>query len=151
MSKQSNSSQTIEPPLLKCNLNPLAFHISARHYYKCRQDFKCPDKFSAVPYFLLCRSIELSIKARHLKRDGQKKVKEDYWHNLKTAYNALNANEKILTKSEFVVLTTANGIYNDKGFEYFTPNDAMTGYSGYPDLKVLDGIAEKFLKDFKES
>ncbi len=68
-------SQTIAPQMIRVNFSPLAFRLYAKHYYKCKQDFKCPDKFSPIPYFLLCRSIELSIKARHLKQVGQKDVK----------------------------------------------------------------------------
>lgn len=74
--------QTISLPTIKVNLNPLAFNLSAQHYYKCKQDFVCPDKFSAVPYFLLCRSIELSLKALHLEQVGQQTVKDNYGHKL---------------------------------------------------------------------
>jgi hypothetical protein len=52
---------------INANLAPDAFHWWATHYYKCRQDFVSPHKFSPVPYFLLCRAIELELKSRHLK------------------------------------------------------------------------------------
>ncbi len=46
---------------IEVNLSPDAFHRWAGHYYKCRQDFDSPHRFSPVPYFLLCHSIELEI------------------------------------------------------------------------------------------
>jgi hypothetical protein len=58
---------TVDMQELKVNLSPDVFHRYAGHYYKCKQDFVCPDDGSSpVPYFLLCRAIELQIKARHL-------------------------------------------------------------------------------------
>lgn len=150
MSKKPHE-QNLGAPLLEENLNPLAFNMSATHYYKCKQDFQSPDKFSSVPYFLLCRSIELSIKARHLQRDGQSKVKSDYRHNICKAYNHLKDNEKILIKEELDTLKIANAIYSKKGFEYFVPQDAMTAFSGYPDLDKLDNIAKKFLDSFSHT
>lgn len=59
------------------NLSPDAFHLWATHYYKCEQDFVSPTKFSPVPYFLLCRAIELELKARHLEGKTQKQVRVD--------------------------------------------------------------------------
>jgi hypothetical protein len=63
---------------IEVNVSPDAFHIYAGHYYKCKQDFKPPDNyFSPVPYFLLCRAIELEIKATHLKHRTKTEVKDD--------------------------------------------------------------------------
>jgi len=110
MSQPPNKPLIINVPTMKINLSPLAFRLSAKHYYKCKQDFICPDKFSVVPYFLLCRSIELSIKARHLKQVGQKTVKDNYGHNLMKAYNALKPKDRILSKTELKVLKQADYI-----------------------------------------
>jgi hypothetical protein len=149
MSQPPNKSQILEVPFLQANLSPLAFRFSAKHYYKCKQDFICPDKFSVVPYFLLCRSIELSIKARHLKQVRQKTVKDSYGHNLMKAYTALKPKDRILSETELKVLKEADDIYHDKGFEYFVPEHAMRGYKNFPDLIVLDQIAKKFLQKFR--
>jgi len=137
--------QRIEVPGIYVNLSPDAFHMWATHYYKCRQDFKPPHKFSPVPYFLLCRAIELELKARHLQKMGQLEVKDAFSHDMLLSYSALNQDEKILTNDEFAGLERANEIYKSKGFEYFVPSHALTGYSIYPDLDLLDTIARKLI------
>ena len=120
---------------VEVNASPDAFHIYAGHYYKCKQDFKCPDDaFSPVPYFLLCRAIELQTKAKLLKQRKQKQVKHEFGHRLLDAYKALDAQEQILSPSELAVLTEAHEIYSRKGFEYFVPTDLLTRFSRYPEL-----------------
>ena len=128
------------------NISPDAFHRWATHYLKCRKDFKSPHKFSPVPYFLLCRAIELELKARHLRNLTQVEAKEKFWHDLVKSYNALNPVEKNLTQEEQQTLRLANQFYEDKGFEYFNPKDALTGYHRFPDLTLLDSIASKLIE-----
>lgn len=136
----------IRPGGINVNLSPDAFHIYATHYLKCRRDFKCPDTFfSPVPYFLLCRAIELEIKSRHLKHMTQKQVKDRFWHKLAEAYDALEPAEKTLNQNEERTLRVASDIYNNKDFEYFGPRDALTGYKRFPDLALLDSIASKLI------
>jgi len=139
-------NQILRAGVLKLNLSPDAFHRYATHYLKCKRDFQCPDKFSPVPYFLLCRAIELEMKARHLKHATQKQVKDKYRHKFAEAYDALEPVEQILNQEEEHTLRLASDIYNDnKGFEYFSPMDALTVYKRFPDLKLLDSIASKLI------
>lgn len=130
---------------IDANLSPDAFHRWATHYQKCRKDFQCSDRFSPVPYFLLCRAIELEIKARHLKRMTQDQGKAAFGHDLVKAYNALDPAERTLNQSEEHTLRVASDIYKDKDFEYFDPQDALTAYSRFPDLTLLDSIASKLI------
>ena len=111
------------------NLSPDAFHRWTQHYYKYRQDFESPHRISPVPYFLLCRAIELEIKARHLIQKRQPEVKDRFGHDLRQAYEALDADRKVLSDVELKPLCDASDIYDSKGFEYFNPEDALTGYS----------------------
>jgi hypothetical protein len=135
---------------INANMSPDAFHRYATHYLKCRRDFQCPDKFSPVPYFLLCRAIELEIKARHLKHKTQKQVKDDFSHDLEKAYNALEPNDKTLNKEEEGTLRLASDIYSKKDFEYFSPKDALTGYKRFRGLELkLDSIASKLIETFQ--
>jgi hypothetical protein len=127
------------------NLAPDAFRRWAGHYYECKQQFRPPDPFSPVPYFLLCRAIELGIKAKHLSRMKKKQVKKEFGHNLIKAYNALGVSDQILTSAEVDILRQTNDIYSPKGFEYFDPVDALTAFSRYPDLEELDKIAKKLI------
>jgi len=131
---------------LSLNLSPEAFHLYACQYLKCRSDFRI-SMFSPVPYFLLCRAIELEIKSRHLNTKQQKQVKKDYSHDLKKAYNDLVSTQQILTADELQVLEQANDIYKTKGFEYFRPADAMTGYKKFPDLDKLEKIVNKLIEN----
>jgi hypothetical protein len=128
------------------NLSPDAFHIYATHYYKCKRDFTPPDDyFSPVPYFLLCRAIELEIKARHLKRLRQRKVKDEFGHRSLKAYKALDAQEQILSQNELAVLTTADELYGKTDLAYFKQEHPLTAYSQFPDLDMLDSIAKKLI------
>jgi len=128
------------------NLSPDAFHLWATHYYKCRQDFQCPDRFSPVPYFLLCRAIELELKSRHLVAKRQPEVKDAYGHRIAQVYADLPVSEQVLSVEQFDLLRRASDIYASKGFEYFNPEDALTGFSRFPDLAELDAIAKELLR-----
>jgi hypothetical protein len=145
--KDAARDVTVYMQELKVNLSPDAFHIYATHYYKCTRDFTPPDDyFSPIPYFLLCRAIELEIKARHLKRVTQSKVKT-FSHRLLEAYEALDAQEQILSQKELAVLKTADELYQETDFAYFNPAHAhpLTAYSKFPDLDMLDSIAKKLI------
>ena len=131
---------------ISANLAPDAFHMYAQHYYKCRQDFEPPHRFSPVPYFLLCRAIELEIKSWHLIQKRQYEVKDSFGHDLLKAYEALDGNQKVLSDVELSLLRDASDIYNsNKGFEYFNPEDALNGFSRFPDLDQLDSVTRKLI------
>lgn len=138
-----NYTLTPEPGFI--NFSAFAFRRWARHYYKCRHDFVNPHKFSPVPYFLLCRAIELELKARHLQRKMQLEVRQTFRHRIKSAYLALPKRQQILDAQELAVLKQANAIYASKGFEYISPRDAATAYKRFPDINALDRVAKKLL------
>jgi hypothetical protein len=120
----ANYVMKVEPGFV--NFSAFAFHRHALHYYKCVQNFRSPDSWSPVPYALLCRAIELELKARHLEiTPGQPGVRKKYGHNLETAYEALPTKQKVLTVAERATLHEANKVYNgDKGFDYIQPVSA---------------------------
>jgi hypothetical protein len=128
------------------NLSPVAFHLWATHYYKCCHDFQCLDRFSPVPYFLLCRAIELELKSRHLETKGRNTVKNAFGHHLTKAYSALPPDERILSPDELEVLHPASDIYASKGFEYVEVKDSVTGYTRFPELSSLDSVTKKLLR-----
>jgi hypothetical protein len=144
--KDATRDVTIYGQGSEANLSPDAFHIYAMHYYKCKRDFTPPDDyFSPIPYFLLCRAIELEIKARHLKRLTQSEVKDEFRHRLLKAYEALDAQEQILSQNELAVLTSADELYRKTDLAYFNPVHALTAFSQFPDLDMLDSIARKLI------
>ena len=143
--KPANITITIGP--VRVNLSPHGFYRWATHFYVCRQRFRCPDTgFSPVPYFLLCRAIELVLKAQHLKRLKQSEVKATFSHDLLKAYDALDNSDQVLSQEDRLVLEQANAVYKSKRFEYMWPYDAATGFSKFPDLKLLDQVTRKLLE-----
>jgi hypothetical protein len=133
------------------NLSPDAFYRWATHWYEAKRQFVPPHKFSPVPWAILCRAIELVIKARHLTGVKQKDVKYKYGHNLTRAYRALEPGEQVLTADDERVLEQASELYDaPKAFEYFRPVDALTGYKSFPDLDMLDRITRKLLDASKD-
>src|SRR5208282_3338621 len=106
------------------NVSPYGFRLWAKEFYECYRSFKRSD-FSPVPYFLLCRAIELQFKAFHIEaefkntgKSAVSTVKRTYWHDLTKSYKALPATRQTLSAEELSLLQKADGIYNDdKGFE----------------------------------
>jgi hypothetical protein len=150
-SKSENIVITV--PTGRENFSSPSFHIWAGDYYKCVQDFRAPDRFSPVPYALLCRAIELELKSRHLSKAhlsggaGQEKIRTTFGHDLIRLYESLEPKQKNLTAAEVDVLRAASVIYKHrKGFDYIQPADAATAYSRFPDLAVLDAVAKKLLE-----
>jgi len=144
--KDATRDVTINMESIEENLAPDAFHIYAMHYYKCKRDFTPPDDyFSPILYFLLCRAIELEIKARHLRRLTQSEVKDKFGHRLLKAYKALDVQEQILSQNELAVLTSADELYRKTDLAYFNPVHVLRAFSQFPDLDILDAIAKKLI------
>lgn len=128
------------------NLSPMAFRKWARQYYECAIPLLSRTEFSPVPYFLLCRAIELELKAEHLEIKRQPEVKSSFGHHLVKSYLALPRHLQVLVIAELDLLKQADSIYSSKGFEYFNPEHALRGYSQYPNLAALDEVVQKLLK-----
>ena len=137
----------IEVPLGRLNISPGLFHKYAKEYFLCRKGAQLQNSLSPVLYFLVSRAIELELKARHLETKSRDEIKNEYGHDLRKAYDELKDSEKILDKEEYSVLCKASDIYNNKGFEYCTVYDAGRAYKNFPDLTILDRIAEKLLSN----
>ena len=126
------------------NLSPLLFHEYAVQYLRCKSEFNAKTSpNSPVPYFLVCRAIELELKAKHLESKSRPEVKDTYGHNLKKAYDELPISLHVLSSQECKELQHASTIYKSKGFEYVEVYDAVTGLKAFPDLETLDQIAVK--------
>ena len=127
------------------NLSPTLFHEYARQYLECERAFQSASSYSPVPYFLVCRAIELELKAKHLESKSRVEVKKQFRHNLKKSYDALPASAKLLDAAEYTELGRASDIYDipNKGFEYVSVGDAVTGLRNFPSLAILKRIAAK--------
>jgi hypothetical protein len=133
-------------------ITPIGFHRFAQDYLSI---VKIPEKgtpFSPVSYFLVCRSIELSLKAflrskdipmRNLKRIGL------YGHDLKTLLNAaknLDIDKCVpITKIIAKEIGKANVYYYKKEFEYYESLRGFKGYPDLPDLLILKEFADELV------
>ena len=140
------TNYTIKAETGHINLSPTGFQLAARDYFKCYLDFEKPGRFSVVPYFLCCRAIELSLKAKHLETKSRQDVKQTFRHNLIRSYKGLPSEKQNLSAEEFQLLQKANEIYNKKEFEYFSVLDAATGFERYPDLDRLADLTRKLIE-----
>lgn len=126
------------------NLAPEAFAKYAREYLLADTQYRS-NSFSPVPYFLLCRAIELAIKSIHLQSIGGPEVKGRFGHNLHLAYDELPSEYKNISNDEYELLKLASDIYSKKDFEYFASEDALSGYSRFPELSPLRILASKII------
>ena len=111
------------------------------------------SKYSPVPYFLYCKSIELGLKAYLLaKGKNLKYVKDSVGHDLTLGLkNArLNNLDNIVetTEIEKEEIEVANKYYKTKSFDYFVSNH-ITGLKGLPKLNILKEYSHKLLNLIK--
>jgi len=81
------------------------------------------NRFSPVPYYLLCHSIELSFKSFLFtvgyKRKDRKKINHDLYKALDISEKAgLNAHIDI-TQDDRELISNVNNLYEKKQFEYY--------------------------------
>ena len=136
----------VEPVVV--NISPLGFHRYATEFLTAARSIPPLTSFSPVPYNLYCRSVELAFKAFLLarginKRDLMKRdvFRHDLIKGLALAEKHDFGNFVTVTSAHKVELEKANKFYDAKVFEYFDVTKALTGYSGLPDLSILDDLA----------
>ena len=86
-----NPSGSTGAMLRQAEMAPAIFHLYAAQYYECMRAFKSEAEVGPVPFFLVCRAIELELMAKHLKANPPAGRKSKYGHNLKKAYDDLDA------------------------------------------------------------
>lgn len=145
-------SVVIQPDGFLFKMTPVGYHRFAQEYLSI---VKIPEKdtpFSPVPYFLVCRSIELSLMAFLRVKDismSSLKKKEIYGHDLETLFNGakdLGIDQCVpIAENIEKEIRKANEYYYKKEFEYY---EALRGFKGYPDLPdllVLKGFADELV------
>lgn len=139
----------INAPPFVVNISPLGFHFYAAEFLKSANCVsQISDGYSPVPYYLLSRSIELTLKAFLLAKGFPKqklrkigKNGHDLERTLKKAVLYGLHDIVVLSPSQIAELKKANTYYETKGFEYFYVINAARGYKNLPDLTVLSEIA----------
>jgi hypothetical protein len=137
-----------EPGVVR--VSPYGFIHSAEAFLQAAQAIPRQDGFSPLVYYLICRSLELALKAFALaKGDTVASVKENLGHDLIKALERANALCLAATSPILPVerseLVKANAYYAGKGFEYFQVLKAVTGYPDLPSLIVLESVAARLI------
>lgn len=132
------------------NVSPYGYIRYAKEFLQAAQTIPRQEGFSPVPYYLLCRTLELGLKAFILAKGGNVEgVKNELWHDLvkalaKAKTLGLHAIVSI-SPDEECELSKANDYYKGKGFEYFQIGPAVTGYPQLPNLSALENVASRLV------
>ncbi len=134
------------------NLTPIIFHSYAEQYLTACRTAEAAPGFSPVPYYLCCRSLELSVKAYLLTRGitveelKSKKLGHDLLRNLTKAQSVGLSDIVTITPDERRELRKANAYYAKKDFEYGQLARVVKGYPEMPALEVLDRLAARLVQ-----
>jgi len=141
------NDQTVHVAPATARISPLGFLTYARDFLQAEASFVDPGRYSPVPYFLICQSIELALKAFLLARglevaDAKNDIGHDLGLALEKAREAeLGGTVRVSTEVEAAV-ARATAYYKDgKRFQYFRVIDAVRSYPDLPDLSVLREFA----------
>jgi hypothetical protein len=154
----------MEVGTIMVTVSPFGMCDYASQYLAAGIDCKTEKLFSPVPYFLVCHSIELLLKAfilatrvkqpPHLIGPILEWLKKDVGHNLKRVLAEAKADGVTglvsIGPDDEAELLKANSYYNDKVFEYFYVFKAATGYQDLPDLERLKQLASCLLPKIDE-
>ena len=139
---------TVKPGRLK--FPTLAFYLYGQDYLDYAVAAKKPhDRYSPVPYFLYCQSIELLLKS-YLSAYGfaREKLRRKFGHDLERLLTV--AKEHNLdnvfrsTPQRRLAIRKANSFYREKAnkqFNYLSYKTLTTSNSELPDIRILEGTA----------
>lgn len=147
---------TLNAEPIHINVSPTGFLFYATDFLNAHESYKSDNPFSPVSYYLVCRSLELSMKsfllAKGMTRQEIKNTKK-YGHDLKKILRkakelGINTISPISDTQEEQIVQ-ANNWYARKGFEYFELQNIVDGRETLPNLEVLIKIARCLVKDLK--
>ncbi len=124
-------------------MNPVGFAIYAEQFLKAAQSVPKSSEFTPVPYYLLCRALELILKAFLLAEGhGLTELKDRYHHDLQALWKAARKEglSEVVSSLPAEIesdIALANSYYKGKAFEYF---DSRRWAHGYEELPPLDRI-----------
>ena len=146
-------------------MTPFGFYFYSKCFFNTEDRIKEDiDKFGPANYFLLCKSIELSLKSYLLYNGKDIKELKKIGHNLVgLADESEKISKSIINISDKEILKMANNFYDIKGddsksFEYFNVGLVANGFkqsavnkTKMPDIKKLRKIAKKIIEILKEN
>jgi len=138
------------------NVSPTGFLVYATDFLNAHESYKSDNAFSPASYYLVCRSLELSMKSFLLAKGMARQEIKDrrkYGHDLKKLLRkakelGINTISPISDAQEEQIVK-ANDWYARKGFEYFELQNIVDGRETLPNLEVLIRIARCLVKDLK--
>lgn len=147
-----SKSETVKVFVIKGKITPYGFYSYARDYLTAFLNNQEKKRYSPVPYFLCCRSLELFFKAYLLAKGVSLNTLKKVRHDLLVALR--NAKERDLESLVDISpeaeeeLRKANEYYKEKEFEYYERIMFKAGlrYPDLPKLHTLKELAEN-LKD----
>lgn len=136
------------------SMGPTGFVVYARDFLNAYKFYKIDKPFSPAKYYLVCRSVELSLKSYlSLKKVDIDKLKRNYGHDLSKIYKKaveLGITEVVdINHEEAVEIEKANKWYCRKGFEYFGIQNIVESKDTLPDLEILLHLAERSIEILK--
>ncbi|MGA2514323.1 MAG: hypothetical protein ABSG37_12010 [Candidatus Limnocylindrales bacterium] len=148
---------TVHPAPAVAHVGPLGFRNFALQFLQAaRVVSETAAPFSPVAYYLLCHSVELSLKAflliQHVPLEELKR--RQLGHNL----------QALLTRAQTLGLTTvvplsaeqseaiaqATHYYTGKVFEYFELTEAFAGYKKKPSFEHLQSAATSLVQQLEK-
>jgi hypothetical protein len=145
---------TIKVKTAHIDMGPTGFIIYAQDFLNSFKAYSPEKPFSPAKYYLVCRSIELSLKSfLSIKNIPVNTIKDKLGHNLTKILNRtqeLDIKKVVVISTEEVVeIKKANNWYNRKGFEYFDIKNIVESKETLPNLNSLQLLAERLIEILK--
>lgn len=138
---------------LKIYISPAGFRVYAADFLNAHQSYRPSQPFSPTSYYLICHSLELSMKAFLLAKGMTRAEIKCIGHNLAVLLKKVKELDIdticSVSDAEAKEIRKANAWYLRKGFEYFELRNLKDGPKTLPDLKVLIKIAQSLVKDLE--
>lgn len=144
----------ISPGNNSTSVSPLFYLSFAVDYFNAHKAYSSGKKFSPASHYLICRSIELSLKA-FLLSSGYviKDLRDNIGHDMeKLLKKSIRLHINLLcdfSEEQVKELIKANVWYSRKGFEYYSLRNIEEGNNILPDIKVLEKMAECLIENLE--
>jgi hypothetical protein len=143
-------SATIHGVSATIHIGAAGYHRYASEFLGAYERFVPQDSgFTPVPYFLVCRSIELAFKSYLVARGNTKKDLMNLSHVLIDGLNKARGEGIgsfiIITDEEISLITSIDAYYHKKQFEYFERLDWIVDPTKLPRLKELGDFARRLI------
>jgi DNA primase catalytic subunit len=152
--QMTTTSITLRPASLAVHLDAYWLRLYAGDYLSAAQQFSPPARrFSPVRHYLICHSIELSLKSflftAGLKRADRKKLNHDLEKALAAAEaHGIGRHVSVLDDDREQIIKV-NSLYGGKEFEYFESLEMI--FDPLPfDPVAIDSFAERLYAGIEE-